>query len=114
MDARRREFGLLRAAGATARQVFRLVLGEAFVVGVLAAVVGSALGAMLAPPVRAMAGRNGVRPERLHGPVRLLAGRCSVWGWAGRRVARRLAGGAPCRCSWRWQPSIRRTRSLWS
>ncbi|WP_242418753.1 ABC transporter permease, partial [Frankia sp. CpI1-P] len=49
VDARRREFGLLRAAGTTPRQVFRLVLGEALVVGVLAAAVGGALGAMLAP-----------------------------------------------------------------
>jgi putative ABC transport system permease protein len=47
--ARRREFGLLRAAGATPRQVRRLVLGESLVVGVLAAAAGSALGTALAP-----------------------------------------------------------------
>ena len=47
--ARRREFGLLRAAGATPRQVRSLVIGEAFVVGVFAAAAGCALGAVLAP-----------------------------------------------------------------
>jgi putative ABC transport system permease protein len=47
--ARRREFGLLRAAGATPRQVRRLVLGESIVVGLFAAGAGSALGAVLAP-----------------------------------------------------------------
>jgi putative ABC transport system permease protein len=47
--ARRREFGLLRAAGATPRQVRRLMLGEAVLVGLLAAAAGAALGAALAP-----------------------------------------------------------------
>ncbi|GAA4708594.1 FtsX-like permease family protein [Phytohabitans rumicis] len=48
--ARRREFGLLRTAGATPRQVRRLVLGEALAVGVLASLAGGALGTVLAPP----------------------------------------------------------------
>ncbi|MCL2091872.1 MAG: ABC transporter permease [Micrococcales bacterium] len=47
--ARRREFGLLRTAGALPRQVRRLVVGEALVVGVLAGAVGSVVGAAVAP-----------------------------------------------------------------
>ncbi|WP_203901508.1 ABC transporter permease [Virgisporangium aliadipatigenens] len=47
--ARRREFGLLRAAGATPRQVRWTVLVEALLVGTFAAGVGAAAGAALAP-----------------------------------------------------------------
>jgi putative ABC transport system permease protein len=47
---RRREFGLLRAAGARGRQVRRLVLGEALAVGVIASLVGDALGVIIAAP----------------------------------------------------------------
>ncbi|WP_199565388.1 FtsX-like permease family protein [Spongiactinospora rosea] len=46
---RRREFGLLRAVGATPRQVRRMVYGEALVVGGVAAACGVALGAVLGP-----------------------------------------------------------------
>ncbi|KOX16186.1 MULTISPECIES: ABC transporter permease [unclassified Streptomyces] len=46
---RRREFGLLRTAGATPGQVRRLVLAEAAVLGVLASATGCALGALGAP-----------------------------------------------------------------
>ncbi|MEI5525212.1 ABC transporter permease [Streptomyces brasiliscabiei] len=46
---RRREFGLLRMAGATPGQVRRLLLGEALAVGVLASAAGCALGAWGAP-----------------------------------------------------------------
>lgn len=61
--ARRREFGLLRTAGATPRQVRRLVLGEALVVGVLAAVTG---GALATPVAKAFVGwltRHGITPD---------------------------------------------------
>lgn len=61
--ARRREFGLLRAAGATPRQVRRLVLGEALVVGVLASVSGAALGAAAAPAFAHWLARSGFAPE---------------------------------------------------
>ncbi|GGM67474.1 FtsX-like permease family protein [Dactylosporangium sucinum] len=47
---RRREFGLLRSAGATPRQVRRLVLGEAMTVAVVACLAGAALGYALAAP----------------------------------------------------------------
>jgi putative ABC transport system permease protein len=46
---RRREFGLLRAVGATPRQVRRAVYGEALVVGVVAAVAGALFSLVLAP-----------------------------------------------------------------
>ncbi|MDX3689859.1 FtsX-like permease family protein [Streptomyces europaeiscabiei] len=46
---RRREFGLLRMAGATPGQVRRLLLGEALAVGVVSSGAGCALGAWGAP-----------------------------------------------------------------
>ncbi|MGW7262776.1 FtsX-like permease family protein [Streptomyces sp. NPDC054842] len=46
---RRREFGLLRLAGATPGRVRRLLLGEALAVGVAASAAGCALGAWGAP-----------------------------------------------------------------
>ncbi|MYW69280.1 FtsX-like permease family protein [Streptomyces sp. SID8379] len=49
VDRRRREFGLLRLAGATAGQVRRAVVAEALVVGVLASAAGCALGGWGAP-----------------------------------------------------------------
>ncbi|MFE6226697.1 FtsX-like permease family protein [Streptomyces sp. NPDC057854] len=55
---RRREFGLLRTAGATPGQVRRLLLAEATVLGVTASATGCALGALAAPPMaRALAER---------------------------------------------------------
>ncbi|GIJ67035.1 ABC transporter permease [Virgisporangium ochraceum] len=61
--ARRREFGLLRTAGATPRQVRRLVLGEALAVGVLASAAGGALGTAIAPPFAAWLARSGFAPD---------------------------------------------------
>ncbi|MGW4651990.1 FtsX-like permease family protein [Kitasatospora sp. NPDC004289] len=46
---RRREFGLLRAVGATPRQLRRAVLGEALGVAAVAGAVGAAVGTVLAP-----------------------------------------------------------------
>ncbi|WP_436535147.1 FtsX-like permease family protein [Actinoplanes sp. HUAS TT8] len=48
---RRRELGLLRAVGATPRQVRRMVYGEAMLVGSIGAVLGAVLGAAMAPMV---------------------------------------------------------------
>ncbi|WP_406474981.1 FtsX-like permease family protein [Streptomyces sp. NBC_01615] len=60
---RRREFGLLRMAGATPGQVRRMVLGEAVAVGFVASAVGCALGARGAPRlVRALVD-GGVAPS---------------------------------------------------
>jgi putative ABC transport system permease protein len=60
--ARRREFGLLRTAGATPRQIGRLVLGEALAVGVLASAAGGGLGIVIAPPFARWLGRAGIAP----------------------------------------------------
>src|SRR5262249_30451816 len=46
---RMREFALLRMIGASRNQVLRAVIGEAFVVGLAASVVGLLLGAGIAP-----------------------------------------------------------------
>ncbi|MET8465723.1 FtsX-like permease family protein [Micromonospora zamorensis] len=48
---RRRELGLLRAVGATGRQVRRMVYGEALVVGASGGIVGLLVGGGLAPPL---------------------------------------------------------------
>lgn len=60
--ARRREFGLLRAAGAKPRQVRLLVLGEAVMVGLLGSLAGGALGAVAAGPFARWLGRTGLAP----------------------------------------------------
>ena len=46
---RRRELGMLRAVGATPRQVRRMVLHEAATVGLVASVIGSIVGVLAAP-----------------------------------------------------------------
>ncbi|WOX22960.1 FtsX-like permease family protein [Streptomyces solicathayae] len=60
---RRREFGLLRTAGATPGQVRRLLLAEAAGVGVLASAAGCALGAWAAPRLARLLVDEGVAPE---------------------------------------------------
>nr|WSX74970.1 ABC transporter permease [Streptomyces sp. NBC_00899] len=52
---RRREFGLLRTAGATPGQIRRMVVAEALVVGVLASAAGCVLGSFAAPKLAAWA-----------------------------------------------------------
>ncbi|MEV4512654.1 ABC transporter permease [Dactylosporangium sp. NPDC049525] len=59
---RRREFGLLRSAGATPRQVRRLVLGEAMTVAVVACLAGAALGYAVAAPFARWLGTVGLAP----------------------------------------------------
>lgn len=61
MGQRVRELGLLRAVGATPRQVRRAVLGEAFIVGVFASIVGILAGLGLAYGLEAIL--NGVGAE---------------------------------------------------
>jgi putative ABC transport system permease protein len=65
VTARRREFGLLRTAGATPRQVRRLVLGEALAVGVTASAAGSAAGPLVAAPFARWLVRAGLAPHTL-------------------------------------------------
>ncbi|MBW5485669.1 ABC transporter permease [Streptomyces bambusae] len=60
---RRREFGLLRTAGATPGQVRRMVLAEALAVGVLASAAGCVLGAYGAPRLAAWVVDGGLAPR---------------------------------------------------
>ncbi|MFK0068046.1 FtsX-like permease family protein [Streptomyces sp. NPDC091046] len=62
VDRRRREFGLLRTAGATPGQLRRTVLAEALVLGVLASAAGCALGACAAPRLTAWVVEEGLAP----------------------------------------------------
>ncbi|MFE6520268.1 FtsX-like permease family protein [Streptomyces sp. NPDC057794] len=62
VERRRREFALLRTAGATPGQIRRTVLAEALAVGVLASATGCALGARAAPPLAAEMTRQGLAP----------------------------------------------------
>jgi putative ABC transport system permease protein len=62
---RRREFGLLRATGATPRQVRRMVLREAAVVGSVAGAAGTALGVLVAPAIGRVLVHAGFEPESL-------------------------------------------------
>ncbi|MEU2426298.1 FtsX-like permease family protein [Streptomyces sp. NPDC007851] len=59
---RRREFGLLRTAGATPGQVRRMVVAEAFLVGVLASATGCVLGAYGAPRLASWVVDGGLAP----------------------------------------------------
>ncbi|MFJ6573491.1 FtsX-like permease family protein [Streptomyces sp. NPDC091292] len=59
---RRREFGLLRTAGATPGQIRRTVFFEALVVGVLASATGCVLGSYAAPPLAARLVDGGLAP----------------------------------------------------
>ncbi|MCE0537651.1 ABC transporter permease [Kineosporia rhizophila] len=67
---RRREIALLRAVGATGRQVRRMILGEAALVGAGASLAGCALGLAGANVLAGWLHRLGVAPEGfgLHGP----------------------------------------------
>jgi putative ABC transport system permease protein len=57
---RTRELALLRAIGATSRQVMRLVLFEAFMVGLVSSIVGVGAGVLLAAGLRALFGVFGI------------------------------------------------------
>ncbi|WP_121748259.1 FtsX-like permease family protein [Streptomyces sp. E2N166] len=60
---RRREFGLLRTAGATPGQIRRMVFAEAAVVGVLASAAGCVLGAYGAPKLAEWVVDGGLAPS---------------------------------------------------
>ncbi|ROQ80967.1 putative ABC transport system permease protein [Streptomyces sp. CEV 2-1] len=60
---RRREFGLLRTAGATPGQVRRLVYAEAVLVGVLASAAGCRLGLLGAPRLASWMVGEGIAPH---------------------------------------------------
>ncbi|MEV0780382.1 FtsX-like permease family protein [Streptomyces sp. NPDC050428] len=60
---RRREFGLLRTAGATPRQIRSTVFAEAVLVAVPASAAGCLLGALGAPPLAAWMVDSGIAPS---------------------------------------------------
>ena len=70
---RRRQLGLLRLVGATPRQVRRMVVGEAAIVAVLAAVVGCLLGSVATPAFLGLLEWRGLLPVELTTPSPWLA-----------------------------------------
>ncbi|WP_424184941.1 FtsX-like permease family protein [Actinokineospora sp. G85] len=95
---RRRELGLLRAVGATPKQVRRMMIGEALAIGVLAGIAGAALGAFLAPLLGDLLVSAGLQPKTFEvriqaAPVAgaffagLIVALAGVW-VAGRRASR--------------------------
>jgi putative ABC transport system permease protein len=68
---RSRELALLRAMGASRRQVTRSVLAEAFVIGLLGSTVGLGLGYLLAQGLRALFGAIGLDLSAATFPVEL-------------------------------------------
>ncbi|WP_031080323.1 ABC transporter permease [Streptomyces sp. NRRL WC-3549] len=60
---RRREFGLLRTAGATPGQIRRMVVAEALLIGVLASAAGCVLGSHAAPRLADRVVGNGLGPR---------------------------------------------------
>ncbi|MFG2043303.1 FtsX-like permease family protein [Dactylosporangium sp. NPDC048998] len=94
---RRRELALLRAAGATPRQVRRLVLGEAIVVGVVAGAAGCGAGLLAAPPFAHLLARHGFAPAGFTAgfvlwPLLAAFGTGMLVALAGAAVAARRAG----------------------
>ena len=94
---RRREFGLLRTVGATPRQVRRLVLGEALVLGTIASIAGAALGSVIAPPFARWLIRAGLAPAGFTAhfivwPLAAAAGAGLLIALAGAWLAARRAG----------------------
>ena len=73
VSQRSREFGLLRAVGATSRQVFATVVGEALVVGAAASAAGFGLGVAAAHGMHRLLPALGVQlpstPVTVHGSV---------------------------------------------
>ncbi|MEU9306749.1 FtsX-like permease family protein [Streptomyces sp. NPDC048256] len=63
VDRRRREFGLLRTAGATPGQIRRTVLTEALLIGTLASATGCVLGTYGAPHLAELVVDGGLAPK---------------------------------------------------
>ncbi|MFJ3904556.1 FtsX-like permease family protein [Streptomyces sp. NPDC090025] len=66
---RRREYGLLRTAGATPGQIRRMLLGEAALLGVVASATGCLLGGWAAPVLGRVLVAGGVAPSWLTVPA---------------------------------------------
>ncbi|WP_433604896.1 FtsX-like permease family protein [Prescottella agglutinans] len=69
VDQRRRDLATLRIAGVTARQIRRLLLGEATLIALLGTLVGAAVGLALTPIQRAILASLGVLPAAIDSPV---------------------------------------------
>ncbi|MEV0280412.1 FtsX-like permease family protein [Streptomyces sp. NPDC050610] len=70
---RRRELALMRLAGATPRQVRRLVLGEAKIVGIAASAAGCALSVLGGPLLADWLAGHGIAPEWFSVPLTWLS-----------------------------------------
>ena len=95
---RSRELALLRALGASRKQVSRSVLFEAFVLGVLGATLGLGLGVLLAMGIRAFFGQFGLD----------LSGQSLVFDW--RTVAAAYGIGVVVTMTAAWLPARRTGR----
>ncbi|MET9362359.1 ABC transporter permease [Streptomyces sp. NPDC006632] len=94
---RRRETALLRAVGATPRQIGLLVLGEAVVVSLAASVCGVVLGLVVAPPFAGWLVSQGAAPRGFSvdigaGPLLIAVGIETAVAVAGACAAARRAG----------------------
>lgn len=95
--SRRRELGLLRLVGATPRQVRRMVLGEAFVVALVAAVTGAVLAQLATPLLLSKASYTELAPVKLEPaspwvPLAIAVGAGLLVAMLGARSAARRAG----------------------
>ena len=68
VSSRRRELGQLRLAGATPRQVRRMILGESLIVAAAASVAGSLLAHLLTPAALWLTHNRGLTPAGLETP----------------------------------------------
>ena len=98
---RSRELALLRALGASRRQVSRSVLFEAFVVGVVGSTIGLGLGVLLAVAIRSLFGRFGLD---LSGTAFVVAPRTFLAAYAIGIVVTLVAAYLPARRSARIAP----------
>jgi putative ABC transport system permease protein len=95
--SRRRELGLLRLIGATPAQVRRMVLGEAFVVALAAALTGAVLAQLATPLLLSKASYTELAPVKLEPaspwvPLAIAVGAGMVVAMLGARSAARRAG----------------------